>query len=121
MATLPLARSCRYARGNAAQRKLQTMDSELTASCAYGNVGMRLTGPPRRVLVVWESSPGYARQFCPRCGSHLVGIQDDEMEVSIGCLDAVGIMKPQYESWVVRREPWLAPLPVPQHDRDEPS
>ena len=36
----------------------------------------------------------------------------------IGSFDAVGWFRPQYESWTVRREPWLAPLKTPQHVKD---
>ena len=48
------------------------------------------------------------RSFCPTCGSRLFFLTDDEVEVSIGTLDAApnGI-RPMVEVWAIRREPWL--------------
>lgn len=66
----------------------------------------------------WFSSPGYDRRFCEVCGSRVIAITGDEVELSLGSLDAPGQLVPEYESWTVRREPWLPPLPVPQHERD---
>ena len=72
-------------------------------------------------LKAWSSTPGHERRFCPECGSRVAMRMTDgnEIELSIGSFDAVGIVDPQYESWVVRREPWQHALPVPQnlHDR----
>ncbi len=68
----------------------------------------------------WQSSVGYERCFCPVCGSRLIGINGDEVEVSMGSFDEIGLFQPEYESWVVRREPWLAALPIPQNDGDRP-
>jgi hypothetical protein len=70
------------------------------------------------VLSGWESSPGYIRQFCPTCGSRVSAINGHEIELSLGSLDATGLLIPQYESWTIRREPWLAPLDVPQFTQD---
>ncbi|MEZ5859385.1 MAG: hypothetical protein R3D28_10465 [Geminicoccaceae bacterium] len=36
----------------------------------------------------------------------------DEIEVSLGCLDAPDLLMPTYESWTVRRESWLPPFPL---------
>ena len=66
-------------------------------------------------LATWESSPGHLRQFCVRCGSRLFGV-NGEYELSLGSYDEPGWFTPQYESWIVRREPWLAPLAAPQFD-----
>lgn len=63
----------------------------------------------------WFSSPGYDRQFCGDCGSRVIARNGDEIEVSLGSLDEPGVVEPQYESWIVRREPWLPALPKPQH------
>jgi hypothetical protein len=68
----------------------------------------------------WESSPGYVRWFCPTCGSRLFGgdIQAGEYELSIGSFDHPGEFAPQYESWIIRREPWLAPIDGPQFEQN---
>ena len=71
-------------------------------------------------LQVWRSSPGYERHFCPACGSRVVGfdLERDEAELSFGSFDETGWALPQYETWIIRREPWLLPLSIPQHDGD---
>lgn len=66
----------------------------------------------------WESSPGYRRWFCPTCGARVYGENDGEVEISAGSFDAPGEFTPEYESWTARREPWQAPLPVPQFDAE---
>ena len=63
----------------------------------------------------WESSAGYDRRFCPRCGSRVIAFAGGEVELSVGSFDEAGLFAPAYERWVVRREPWLAPLPVAQN------
>lgn len=74
-------------------------------------------------LSAWQSSPGYVRYFCGRCGSRVLAenrLADGtlEYELSLGSFDAPGWFMPQYESWIARREPWLAPLPAPQFSQD---
>jgi hypothetical protein len=76
-----------------------------------------LSGEP----VSWESSPGYRRLFCPRCGSRIGATTPVEVELSLGVLDGAAVITPQYESWVARRWPWLAPLQVPQHQHNRPD
>jgi hypothetical protein len=71
----------------------------------------------------WESSPGYARYFCPDCGSRVFAMNRGEdgaveYEISLGSYDDIGWFEPQYESWTQRREPWLQPLMTPQFVRD---
>jgi hypothetical protein len=71
----------------------------------------------------WESSPGYARYFCPDCGSRVFAKNRGadgavEYEISLGSYDDMGWFEPQYESWTQRREPWLQPLTTPQFVRD---
>lgn len=70
-------------------------------------------------LASWESSAGYVRHFCPRCGSRVMGGDPggEEVELSIGSFDEPGQFAPDYEMWTIRREPWLAPQAVPQHAR----
>ena len=67
----------------------------------------------------WESSPGYVRYFCSRCGSRVFAenaAMDGarEYELSLGSFDQVGDFSPEYESWTSSREPWLPPLRLPQ-------
>jgi hypothetical protein len=68
----------------------------------------------------WRSSAHFVRHFCPACGSRVSAAYDDgdEIELSLGSFDQPGLFSPQYESWIIRREAWLAPLDVPQNDRD---
>src|SRR5688500_5416855 len=48
------------------------------------------------------------RSFCPKCGSRVVHLRDDEAEIMVGALDeAPGDLMPQYEVWIPRRERWL--------------
>ena len=74
-------------------------------------------------LQSWRSSDHYERCFCQRCGSRVYGatIGGDELELSLGSFDEPGRFEPLYESWVVRREPWLAALDIPQHEGDRPE
>lgn len=74
-------------------------------------------------LSAWESSPGYTRYFCGRCGARVYACNrladgSAEYELSLGSFDDIGWFKPQYESWTIRREPWLGPLATPQFERD---
>ena len=75
---------------------------------------VEVTGP----LESWFSSPPYDDRFCPVCGSRVIAVLDGEVELSLGSLDEPGELTPQYESWIIRREPWLPALDVPQFDRD---
>lgn len=59
------------------------------------------------------------RFFCPTCGSSVFARSDDEIEVHLGTLDSPDSLVPTYESWVIRRESWLAPVPnARQYARD---
>jgi hypothetical protein len=71
-------------------------------------------------LSTWMSSAAFETTFCPSCGSRISGSYKEgpEIELSLGSFDEPGRLAPQYESWTVRREPWLAPLPVQQNQRD---
>ena len=86
--------------------------------CVYQRSQVELHGETRR----WLSKPWYERHFCPQCGSRVAGIDtnSDEVELPLGGFDEVGAFTPQYENWIVRREPWLAPLDVPQNAGDRP-
>ncbi len=71
----------------------------------------------RGKLECWRSSPRFERLFCPACGSRVIGgdVGGAEVEISLGSFDEPGQVTPAYESWVIRREPWLKPLDVPQN------
>jgi hypothetical protein len=64
----------------------------------------------------WRSSPSYDRHFCLKCGSGVFGRDGEEVELSVGSFDTPGLFEPEYELWIGRREPWLAPLEVRQYD-----
>jgi hypothetical protein len=70
-----------------------------------------------------EVSTFAGRSFCPACGSRLFNLTDEEAEIRIGSLDqAPTDLRPTYEVWSKRREPWLDPLPGGGHfveDRTE--
>jgi len=78
--------------------------------------------PAAAVTVDGETREYAGRYFCPRCGSSVFARSGDEVEVHLGALDRPGRFAPTYESWAVRREPWLPPFPAPkryEHGRDE--
>ena len=80
--------------------------------------------PEDAVTVNGETRHFAGRHFCPRCGSSLFGRSGDEVEVNLGCLDGTDQLTPSYESWIIRRDPWLPPFPLTRHyerDRDTSS
>lgn len=75
--------------------------------------------PADAVAIHGETRAYKGRYFCPRCGSSVFGRSGDEIEVSLGALDAPDQFTPTYELWTVRRESWLPPFPLARHyDRD---
>jgi hypothetical protein len=66
----------------------------------------------------WQSSADYRRLFCSACGSRVASLTADEIELPVGSFDEPSAFPPQYESWTIRRLPWVKPLDVPQFDRD---
>ena len=61
------------------------------------------------------------RSFCPRCGSRLLCLDDDDLvEIRLGSLDDAPFdLEPEAEIWVKRREPWLHPIAgASQHDEN---
>jgi hypothetical protein len=67
-----------------------------------------------------EVSGFRGRHFCPRCGSRLFSLDEQEAEIMLGVLsEAPTALKPSYELWVKRRESWLRPIEgAEQHDED---
>lgn len=126
------------------------MDDERSGGCRCGQVRFTVAGAPRRTgichcahcrkesgsafnfFAIWPRSAfrfdgevaTFNRQsFCPRCGSPLFSVDEEEAEIKLGALDAAPTdLPPVYELWTIRREPWLQPLAgVEQHDRDRPK
>jgi hypothetical protein len=60
------------------------------------------------------------RSFCPRCGSRLVRLDEDVVEIRLGSLDDAPFeLRPEAEIWVKRREPWLHVVAgASQHDEN---
>ena len=68
--------------------------------------------PEDAVTITGDTHDYAGRSFCPRCGSSLFGRSGDEVEVSLGALDAPDQLTPTYELWTIRREGWLPPFPL---------
>jgi len=59
------------------------------------------------------------RSFCPNCGSRLLCVEDDTVEIRVGSLDdAPFALRPEAEIWVKRREPWLPPVHCASQHRE---
>lgn len=74
------------------------------------------------VTISGETREYQGRFFCPSCGSSVFSRSGDEIEVSLGSLDAPDQLTPNYELWTCRRESWLPEFPhirQYQHDRDQ--
>ena len=123
--------------------------SRLTGGCLCGRVRVTAEGEPRRVglchcldcrkhsgsvfnafaifpadavTIEGETRDYQGRRFCPHCGSSVFHRSDDEIEISLGLLDAPDQLAPSYELWTIRREGWLPPLPVAhRYERDRVS
>ncbi len=75
--------------------------------------------PEDAVTVEGETRDYAGREFCPRCGSSVFARSGPEVEVHLGALDAPDQFIPTYETWVIRRETWLPPVPgARQYDRN---
>ncbi|HBN8231376.1 TPA: GFA family protein [Pseudomonas aeruginosa] len=78
--------------------------------------------PEDAVRIEGESRDYAGRCFCPHCGSSVFSRSADEIEVSLGALDAPDRFRPTYELWTVRRESWLPAFPLARHyEGDRPG
>jgi hypothetical protein len=80
--------------------------------------------PEDKVKIEGDTRDFAGRFFCPRCGSPVFARTGDEVEVSLGSLDAPDQVRPTYELWTIRRESWLPPFPSMRRyekDRDGTS
>ena len=75
--------------------------------------------PLARVEITGETTArelrnDYTQHRCAACGSPIYELQagSDEAEVFVGVLDEPSRLTPTYESWTVRREASLPPLPL---------
>src|ERR1700759_2950033 len=53
--------------------------------------------PENQVTIRGETRAYAGRHFCPTCGSSVFGRSGDEVEVSVGALDAIDQVTPTYE------------------------
>lgn len=83
------------------------------ASAIFPETAMALSGETRQFC---------GRHFCPRCGSSVFARSGDEVEISLGALDAPDQFTPTYELWTIRREAWLPAFPhMHGHEGDRPG
>ncbi len=68
--------------------------------------------PEDAVSIEGETRDYAGRSFCPECGSSVFARSADEIDVSLGALDAPDQLEPTYELWTIRRESWLPPFPL---------
>jgi hypothetical protein len=87
------------------------------AFAVFPQAAVSLSGP----YSDWESSPAYHRLHCPACGSRCANLNGDEVELAVASFDDPAGFVPQYENWVIRRQPWVVPLAVPQFARNRES
>jgi hypothetical protein len=62
------------------------------------------------LIASFESSPGYRRHFCSRCGSPLYGSSDQAPQILVlrcGTLDADPLVRPSVHIHVRERAPWI--------------
>ena len=66
------------------------------------------------VTITGDVAHYYGRYFCRSCGSSVFAQTDDEIEIHLGSFDKPNQFTPTYETWIIRREPWLPEFPNTQ-------
>jgi hypothetical protein len=64
----------------------------------------------RDLIANFESSPGYRRHFCSRCGSRLYGFSEQVPQIILlrcGTLDSDPEVRPAFHIYVADRAPWI--------------
>jgi hypothetical protein len=75
--------------------------------------------PKDSVAIEGETRDYAGRHFCPRCGSPVYALSEDEIGVNLGSLDVPDQLAPTYELWSIRRESWLPRFPLTRrYERD---
>lgn len=78
--------------------------------------------PQDAVQITGETREHANRFFCPACGGSVFARFGDEIEVTLGSLDAPDRFTPTYECWTIRRESWLPPFSLARsYERDRDS
>ena len=103
-----------------------------TSAAATAPTAGRNRAAPSPVYAQWpldafelegELATYNGRSFCPHCGSRLLCLTDDFVEIRLGSLDDAPFeLEPEAEIWVKRREPWLHVVPdASQHEENRPG
>ena len=65
----------------------------------------------------FESSPGFTRAFCSRCGSVVPSLVNDYMCIPAGCLDGDPGVRPSAHIFAASKAPWhLMADDLPRHE-----
>jgi hypothetical protein len=77
--------------------------------------------PASAVTIEGQAQHYSGRHFCPRCGSSVYAISENEIELHLGAMDEPDHFVPTYECWTIRRESWLpefAGMKLYDHNRE---
>ncbi|WP_107846289.1 GFA family protein [Litoreibacter ponti] len=81
--------------------------------------------PKEAVKITGDTCTHAGRHICAVCGASVFARSGDEVELHLGAFDEANVFAPTYETWVTRREAWLAPIPgcaqYPQDREHDPA